>query len=543
MDTVSFCVHVLHSKRIPVICALSVASLPHRPDIIPFVLVESFVHSVQISLVVEAVSSGIIDHTNGLLVPTLGNAFVVLISAVGAWPLSLLASFLSSDSSGTEDPLSLSIVILLALACLFLTPLDSQSLLRLSKPNANVPFPYLVGVLVMSLSSPVFYGEGLSVLDVVFPFWVLMALLIRNYDQDGSYFTPIVSTARRYLEAILAKPESRKIFYFLLLNMCYMLVQMLYGLWTNSLGLISDAIHMAFDCMAIGIGLVASVMAQWKPNERFTYGYTRIETLSGFSNGIFLILISVFIVFEAVQRLMTPPEMNTSQLLLVSSIGLAVNLFGIESASYPISTKPQNLVDHLRISDQHLDSPVTPSYTFDHDEHLEHHHGPSPGHQDTHMHEGHSHNMRGVFLHVMADTLGSVGVIVSTILIQFYGWTGFDPIASLFIAILIAASVIPLVIDTGRVLLLDLSGHNLQIQHATEEVSHISGLSSFTSQFWLKDDNAVMGSVQLELSRVQSVSQNDTGNSQLIVEKVQNIFMDHVSQLQQLNIQIGVYEN
>ena len=72
--------------------------------------------------------------------------------------------------------------------------------------------------------------------------------------------------------------------------MCYMLVQMLYGIWTNSLGLISDgivpvfyclpvlkrlflAIHMAFDCMAIGVGLIASVMARWSPNERFTYGY------------------------------------------------------------------------------------------------------------------------------------------------------------------------------------------------------------------------------------------------------------------------------
>lgn len=75
-----------------------------------------------------------------------------------------------------------------------------------------------------------------------------------------------------------------------------------------------------------------------------------------------------------------------------------------------------------------------------------------------------------ISMFISQDTLGSVGVIVSTILIQFYGWTGFDPIASLFIAILIAASVIPLVIDTGRVLLLDLSGHNLQIQHATEEV-------------------------------------------------------------------------
>jgi solute carrier family 30 (zinc transporter), member 5/7 len=60
---------------------------------------------------------------------------------------------------------------------------------------------------------------------------------------------------------------------------------------------------MAFDCMAIGVGLFASVMATWTPNERFTYGYSRIETLSGFANGVFLILISVFIIVEAIQRL------------------------------------------------------------------------------------------------------------------------------------------------------------------------------------------------------------------------------------------------
>lgn len=130
---------------------------------------------------------------------------------------------------------------------------------------------------------------------------------------------------RSYLKAILANPESRKIFYFLILNMWFMIVQMLYGVWTNSLGLISDgtrcrlplfrpltevclAIHMAFDCMAIGVGLIASVMATWPANERFTYGYGRIETLSGFANGIFLILISVFIVFEAIQRMFVIPS-------------------------------------------------------------------------------------------------------------------------------------------------------------------------------------------------------------------------------------------
>jgi solute carrier family 30 (zinc transporter), member 5/7 len=74
----------------------------------------------------------------------------------------------------------------------------------------------------------------------------------------------------------------------------------------------------------------------------------------------------------------------------------------------------------------------------------------------------------------MQDTLGSVGVIISTLLIQFYGWTGFDPIASLFIAVLIAASVIPLVVDTGRVLALDVSDRGTSIQQALSEVNYFT---------------------------------------------------------------------
>jgi zinc transporter 5/7 len=144
-------------------------------------------------------------------------------------------------------------------------------------------------------------------------------------------------------------------------------------------------------------------------------------------------------------------------------------------------------------------SPTTPSYQFGVDEHYAshqhtHQHGHTPNlHDHSHVHgsghsrEGHSHNMRGLFLHVMAvsaphiadadadghwqDTLGSVGVIVSTLLIQFYGWTGFDPIASIFIALLIAASVVPLVIDTGKVLALDVAQRSDAISDALAEVT------------------------------------------------------------------------
>ncbi|BGP25975.1 Putative zinc transporter msc2 [Rhodotorula toruloides] len=134
---------------------------------------------------------------------------------------------------------------------------------------------------------------------------------------------------RATIKTILASPESRRIYFFLCLNLAFMFVQMAYGIWTNSLGLISDSIHMFFDCLALGMGLFASVMATWPSNSVYTYGYSRVETLSGFANGIFLCLISIFIVFEAIQRLIDPPEMNTGQLLTVSAVGLAVNVVGL----------------------------------------------------------------------------------------------------------------------------------------------------------------------------------------------------------------------
>lgn len=132
-----------------------------------------------------------------------------------------------------------------------------------------------------------------------------------------------------YINEILKDKESRDIFYFLLLNLSFMVVQMLYGIWTNSLGLISDSIHMFFDCLALAVGLVAAVMSKWPASRSHPFGFAKVEIISGFANGIFLVLISISIMIEAVERLLEPPEMKTDQLLLVSTLGLGVNLVGI----------------------------------------------------------------------------------------------------------------------------------------------------------------------------------------------------------------------
>jgi zinc transporter 5/7 len=90
---------------------------------------------------------------------------------------------------------------------------------------------------------------------------------------------------------VLDNPESRGIFYFLVTNLGFMFVELAYGIWTNSLGLISDSFHMLFDCTALAIGLYASVIARWRANDRFSYGYGRVELLSGFANGVFLVFV------------------------------------------------------------------------------------------------------------------------------------------------------------------------------------------------------------------------------------------------------------
>ncbi|KAI0716022.1 cation efflux family-domain-containing protein [Cerioporus squamosus] len=661
------------------------------------------------ALMVEAVCSTALEHTASVLSPSLGPTMSEALSILGACvfslPLYTLRHILLSDHSHPIPSLTaLAVLPYLAYVVLYLVPRSSVSTnIAITSPR-YITSSYATTYITAMLFGFLGFGHLPRFADFVVPAMLLYGMYPTTTQPShgaASYYATTSRLARAYLKDILSNPESRKIFYFLMLNMAYMMVQMSYGVWTNSLGLISDAIHMAFDCMAIAVGLIASVMARWPPNERFTYGYGRIETLSGFANGIFLILISVFIVFEAIQRLLDPPEMNTSQLLLVSSLGLGVNLFGMfamgghhhgghshshshghshapsapapispvrdhshshshdhddhahshghshshsingdcdeghahshsHSQSIPVSPPPtarghshshsishppsdphshshsahelshshshateppkdthshtptssapsrpglhsrhQSLeikVDppsHLHLHPAHARlqaenslpiSPITPNYQFGHDDHFETHHSSrhAPNlHNHNHVHdhhEGHSDNMRGVFLHVMADTLGSVGVIVSTLLIQLYGWTGFDPIASLFIAVLIAASVIPLVIDTGKVLALDLDSKEKSIRDALTELAPVEGLASYSSpRFWPKDSSSIIGTIHVQLSPSassidpggpHSSSIRTTARVDRVIERVDKLLRSRIPGLEELTIQV-----
>ncbi|CAG9105592.1 hypothetical protein JYU34_019001 [Plutella xylostella] len=290
-----------------------------------------------------------------------------------------------------------------------------------------------------------------------------------------------------WLRLIYSDKNSRNLFLFLILNLSFAFVELFYGIWTNSLGLISDAFHMFFDCTGLVAGLAASLISKWRANERYSYGYARAEVVAGFVNGLFLLFIAFFILSEAVERAIEPPEVKHERLLLVSILGFLVNMVGI--------------------------------YAFHHG----HGHGHG-GHGHSHGGHGHSHNghaehghshdieaptgagsaiMRGVFLHVLADTLGSVGVIISALLMRTFGWMRADPICSMAIALLIAASVVPLIRDSAGVLMQRTpTALERSLPSLYTRVCGLAGVHAVQEpHFWTLCSDVHVGALKLEVSR------------------------------------------
>eukprot|EP00056_Hartaetosiga_gracilis_P002259 m.52020 g.52020 ORF g.52020 m.52020 type:complete len:359 (+) comp10980_c0_seq3:168-1244(+) len=301
--------------------------------------------------------------------------------------------------------------------------------------------------------------------------------------------------------SVWASPESRNIFLFLLINLTFAFVELFYGVLSNSLGLISDGIHMLFDCTALLVGLIASIIARRAANERFSFGYQRSEILGGFINGLFLVFIAFFILKEALERFIDPPHIHTHHLLPVAVIGLLVNLIGIFAFQHAHSHGHSHGGD-----DSHGHS-----HGHSHDHHDHHDHGHSHGH--THGHgddkkERRSFVMQGVLLHVIADTLGSVGVIISSLLIKQYGLMLADPICSLFISIMILASTYSLLKESISILMQrtppKLDSH---LYTCYRRVNKVDGVISYRDpHFWSLTPAYTVGS----LSVVIKNDANDT---------------------------------
>ena len=186
------------------------------------------------------------------------------------------------------------------------------------------------------------------------------------------------------------------------LTAAFLIAEVIGGLLTNSLALLSDAAHMATDVVALAISLVAVRLSRKPPDARQTYGYARMEAIGALVNGGMLFLVAGYILWEAVGRFRQPPEVSSTGMLVIAGLGLIVNLISMRL---------------LKAG------------------------------------SGDSLNIKGAYLEVWADMLGSVGVIIGAVVIMISGWTLADPIIAVLIGLWVLPRTWTLVRQAGQVLM------------------------------------------------------------------------------------------
>jgi cobalt-zinc-cadmium efflux system protein len=180
-----------------------------------------------------------------------------------------------------------------------------------------------------------------------------------------------------------AAANETRLWWVLALTASFMLVEVAGGIVTKSLALLSDAAHMFTDVAAIAIALAALQIAKRPADERRTFGYYRFEILAAALNAVLLFLVSLYILYEAYQRLIQPQPVQALGMLGIALIGLTVNLFA------------------MRL-----------------------------------LHAGQASNLniKGAYLEVWSDALGSLGVIIAAVVIHFTGWRWLDPLVAVAIS-------------------------------------------------------------------------------------------------------------
>ncbi|KXS11581.1 cation efflux protein [Gonapodya prolifera JEL478] len=257
------------------------------------------------------------------------------------------------------------------------------------------------------------------------------------------------------------------------LNVSFFVLELVFGLLTGSLALVADSFHMLSDVASQVVALVAIRLALKKgsSNVLLSYGWQRVETVGAFVNATTLLALCFTIFLDALERFAKPNEIENPKLvLIVGCVGLAANLVGLLVVGHDHSHSHSH--DHGWSSHSHSSatvelSPVlaeegpahshskkSSSHSHDHD--TSHSYSHSHGH--AHDHSSGDLNMRGVFLHVLGDALGSVGVIISSLIIwlvpdEYRGKYYADPIASIVFTAIIVYTTVPLLMSSGHILL------------------------------------------------------------------------------------------
>lgn len=243
----------------------------------------------------------------------------------------------------------------------------------------------------------------------------------------------------------------KRLFGAIIVTLFILVGEVIGGVLSNSLALLSDAGHNLTDVLALSLSLIASIITHQPAGKRATYGYHRMGVLAATINGLILVAVALFIFIEAYQRFISPPEIKISLMLIVAFIGLAGNLLAA---------------------------------WFLKEEH-------------------HDLNMKSAWLHLVFDTISSAGVIIAGVVIYYTGWRLADPVASVFVGIFVIVGGVSVLGEALRIFL-EMTPYGFDIEGLSREIADLPeiigvhdvhiwsiapGAPALTAHLWVHDQS------------------------------------------------------
>ena len=274
--------------------------------------------------------------------------------------------------------------------------------------------------------------------------------------------------------------DTRRLLIAFLIIISFMVLEVAGGIISGSLALLADAAHMATDAAALLLALSAKWLADKKPRQShlFPFGFQRAQVLAGFLNGVGLLVLVAWLIWESIHRIMNPREIMTGLMLAVAIVGLAANC-----AAFAV------------------------------------------------LHSGNTKdlNMRGAMLHVMGDIFGSIAAIMSAIIISLTGWVAVDAVLTVLVSALIVRSAMPLLSEASHILLQG-APRNFNPREITARLEAVDGVRNVHHlQMWMLTPE--------EPQLAMHVRVDDPAKAQPALEKIKKLLTEEY-QITQSTIQV-----
>jgi cobalt-zinc-cadmium efflux system protein len=249
-----------------------------------------------------------------------------------------------------------------------------------------------------------------------------------------------------------------KILFAFLLNLCFSIFEFVGGIYTGSVSIMSDSIHDFGDAISIGFSYFMEKISEKKPDNKYTYGYSRYSILGGLVTTIILLVGSILIIANAINRLVNPIAINSNGMLIVAVIGCVINFIAMKLT-----------------------------------------------------HGNHSINQKAVNLHMLEDMLGWLIVLIGSIIIKFTDFTIIDPIMSICLSIFIIYNVIRNLKPIFEIFTLKVP-NNIDIETLKKEILSIHGVTNINRlNIWQLDENNIIATIDVTVNTNEPIKHKILG--------------------------------